>query len=154
MRSSLDFRSQLPPRTNSVIFLLRVLSTCTATSRIGRCRSSTEGTCSDFDGIRCSVCDVGIESTVIGIDCEKQQVCRWIRALIRYRSCCFGAEACLSMRFCRVCRRMEWRGVCGSPWNTWRWRWKRPKWPRGSWLRTTPRIATLSLFVVNEFVVG
>ena len=87
----------------------------TAENRSPPRRNAPSYRCNAFDGIRCSVCDVGIESTVIGIDCEKQQVCRWIRALIRCRSCCFGAEACLNMQFCRVCRRMEWRGVCGSP---------------------------------------
>ena len=35
------------------------------------------GTCSSIGRIRFSVCDVGIESTVIGIDCEKQQVRSW-----------------------------------------------------------------------------
>ena len=76
--------SRRPRPTSLVTSPRRVRSTSTMTSTSGPCRSSTEAKCRCVDAIGRRVCQVGIESTVIGIDCEHSKVAS--RSLLSPRS--------------------------------------------------------------------
>ena len=61
-------------RTSSVTSLRPVRSTSTMISTSGPFKSSTVAKCRCINSIARRVCQVGIESTVIGIDCEHSNV--------------------------------------------------------------------------------